>query len=64
MGKVAAAGRYGLWEKAPGKLMETDDAGETWTPVTLPKNVPLENIQCGRIGCNIGLYIREGWGEK
>ena len=62
VGNVVAVGRFGLWEKKRGALLETRDAGQTWSPVSLPTGVDTRDIDCAAIGCRIGPYFRLGWG--
>jgi hypothetical protein len=62
-GKLIAEGRFGLWEKKTGTLLETRDAGQTWTPVALPEGTDTQNITCNAIGCWIWPYFRLGWGN-
>ncbi|CAN5672957.1 hypothetical protein BH09MYX1_BH09MYX1_27680 [soil metagenome] len=62
-GRISSAGRYGLWEKKPGELWETSDAGETWSKIFLPKGVPTDSFECHALGCAIGIYTRIGWGQ-
>jgi hypothetical protein len=61
-GRVFSSGRVSLWEKGPGDLEETLDAGETWKRVTLPKGVDSADVACSSLGCRIGPYWRSGWG--
>jgi hypothetical protein len=61
-GRLSAVGRMGLWEKRPGELYETLDAGESWAPVALPKGVETDDTVCSPLGCRIGPYWRMGWG--
>ena len=55
-GRLFAVGRLGLWEKRPGELLETLDAGQSWTPVALPKAVETDDTVCSALGCRIGPY--------
>lgn len=61
-GRVFAVGRLGLWEKRVGELYETLDAGQSWTPVELPKGAEADDVVCAALGCRIGPYWRAGWG--
>jgi hypothetical protein len=62
-GRLFATGRLGLLQKRLGEIFETLDAGGTWTRVALPTGLETSEIACTPIGCRIGPYWREGWGE-
>lgn len=62
-GRLFAVGRVGLWEKRPGELLETLDAGESWAPIALPKGADSDDTVCSALGCRIGPYWRMGWGS-
>jgi hypothetical protein len=61
-GRVFSSGRASLWEKGPGDLEETLDAGETWKRIALPRGVDTADVACSSLGCRIGPYWRSGWG--
>jgi hypothetical protein len=63
-GRLFAVGRLGLWEKGPGDLLETLDAGQSWEPVALPKGLETDDVVCTALGCRIGPYWRMGWGSS
>lgn len=67
MGTPLVAGAYGIGWGAHG--YETNDGGVTWRQAEMPPSLPNDahgDIArvCGAIGCEMGGWLRVGWGTR
>ncbi len=67
MGAPLVAGAYGIGWGAHG--YETNDGGATWRQAEMPPSLPNDSHGdiarvCGPIGCEMGGWLRVGWGTR
>lgn len=60
--KLAASGRFALIASPEGRLYESTDGGHHFARVAPAPAEGAHPSECSEVGCNVGPFVRIGWG--